>query len=175
MANATTQPIRLTNFMVYNSSKQVLGVATATLPSIEAQTDTITGAGIAGEIDMPTLGHYGSITVSLSFRSLTAEAVELAKCKSHELELRGSLQVHDSSSGEMRTIPARLALRSIPKSYNLGSFEPASGTDSELEMEVVYLKYVLDGEEKIEIDKLNFIAKFNGDDLLASVRSDLGL
>ena len=79
MANATTQPIRLTNFMVYNSSKQVLGVATATLPSIEAQTDTITGAGIAGEIDMPTLGHYGSITVSLSFRSLTAEAVELAK------------------------------------------------------------------------------------------------
>lgn len=37
------------------------------------------------------------------------------------------------------------------------------------------LEVLLDGEEKLLIDKLNFIHRVNGTDLLATVRAQMGL
>ena len=48
-------------------------------------------------------------------------------------------------------------------------------TDSETEFEVIYMKVLVNGKELIEIDKYNFIAKFDGKDQLASVRKVLCL
>jgi P2 family phage contractile tail tube protein len=62
-----------------------------------------------------------------------------------------------------------------PKKLDLGSLQVAKATDSENEFEVLYIKLFIDGKEVLEIDKLNFICIFDGEDILKTVRDDLGL
>ena len=66
-------------------------------------------------------------------------------------------------------------MRITPKTVSLGTFETGSTTDTEQEFEVLYLKVYVNGVAILEIDKYNYIAKFNGVDQLAQVRKDLGL
>lgn len=175
MAGSNKVPERLINFRVYGEGNDLLGVANVDLPSIEAMSDTVSGAGIAGEVESPILGHYGSMTVTFSWRTIEASMIKLAAQKSHALDLRGSQQVYDAALGEYSTVPVRVSLRATPKSMGLGSFEVGSTTDSESEFEVTYLKVDVAGKTLVEIDKYNFIARFDGEDKLASVRKDLGL
>lgn len=63
-------PEKLINFRVYKDSTDYIGLADVTLPSLEAMTETVSGAGIAGEVDSPTLGHMGSMETVLNWRTL---------------------------------------------------------------------------------------------------------
>ncbi|ECD6823048.1 phage tail protein, partial [Salmonella enterica subsp. enterica serovar Enteritidis] len=47
-------PERLINFTVYGEGSRIIGIADAKLPSIEMMTETVSGAGIAGEIETGT-------------------------------------------------------------------------------------------------------------------------
>ena len=153
----------------------MLGIATVELPELEAMSDTVSGAGVAGEVESPVLGHWGPIATSFTWRTIEKAAMQLAKQKSHHLEIRGSQQVYDAANGEYSTVAIRCVMKAIPKNVSLGSFEPGAATDTEQEFEVVYLKLFVGGKEVCEIDKYNYISKFDGEDALASVRKDLGL
>ena len=52
-------PEKLINFRVYQDGADLLGVADVSLPSLEAMTETVKGAGVAGEVDSPVLGQGG--------------------------------------------------------------------------------------------------------------------
>ena len=173
MANQV--PEKLINFRVYEEGNDLLGVADATLPNLEAMTETITGAGIAGEVDSPTLGHYGSMTASLNFRTITKSVTKLAGQKAHSLELRGSQQIYDAGNGEYKTQRVKVAVKAIPKSVTLGNLNVGAQTETAQEFEVTYLKLWLDDKVEAEIDKFNFIARIGEVDYLADVRRDLGL
>lgn len=168
-------PERLINFRVYNNGNDLLGVATVELPELEAMSDTVSGAGIAGEVESPVMGHFGSMTTTITWRTIEKSLAELAKPDAHALEVRGSEQVYDAANGIYSTVPVRCSMRVSPKTVSLGSFEPGSTTDSEQEFEVTYLKLEVNKKEVVEIDKYNYIARFNGVDVLAKVRADLGL
>lgn len=168
-------PERLINFKVYAEGNDLIGIATAELPDIEAMTDTVSGAGIAGEIDSPILGHLGSMALTLQFRTITDSFTKLAAQKSHALELRGSQQIFDSSNGTYSTVPARLSCKGIPKRNGLGSFEVASTTDSEIEFELTSMKLFVNNQERIEVDKYAMKFVVDGVDYLESVRNDLGM
>jgi P2 family phage contractile tail tube protein len=171
-----TTPTQNINFRVYNGENQdLLGIAEVTLPNFEAMTETVSGAGIAGEIDMPVLGHFGSMTVELSWRTMTSDAVTLSEQKAHRLDLRGSIEQYDEQSGDIASIPMKIALVTIPKGLNLGNLNVGTGSDSSTELECVYIKVWLDGKESVELDKFNYIYRVNGVDYLESVRRDLGL
>jgi phage tail tube protein FII len=66
-------------------------------------------------------------------------------------------------------------VKAIPKKASLGKFDMGAGQDSSWEGEVVYLKFSIDGDAKVEIDKYNFICVINGEDMLADVRAGLGV
>ena len=171
-------PERLVNFRVYradNGQDISMGQATVDLPEIQAMSDTVSGAGIAGEVETPVLGHYQSFTVTLHWRTIEAAAASLAKFEAHTLTIRGSQQVYDAAAGTYTTVPVRLTLKTMPKSLNLGSFEPGSTVDVEQELEVSYLKLFVNGKAVMELDKYNFVAKFGEADALETVRQDLGL
>lgn len=168
-------PERLINFRVYREGNNLAGVATVDLPELEAMSDTVSGAGIAGEVESPILGHFGSMTTTINFRTVTAEAAKLAAQKSHALELRGSQQVYDAGNGQYKTSPIKVVMRCIPKTVSLGSLEVGATTDTANEFEVTYLKVYVDGQVQIELDKYNFKYIVGGEDLLARVRADLGL
>lgn len=176
MAGGTNQvPERLISFRVYNDSNDLLGIATVDLPEIEAMSDTVSGAGIAGEVESPVLGHYSSMTTTFTWRTIEKAAMKLSVQKAHAVEVRGSQQVYDAANGEYKTVAVRASMRIVPKTVTLGSFEPGSTTDTEQEFEVLYLKMYVDGKDVLEIDKFNYIAKFGDTDILSSVRADLGL
>ena len=176
MANGSNQvPERLINFRVYNDSNDLLGIATVDLPEIEAMTETVSGAGIAGEVESPLLGHYGSMTTTFTWRTIESSAMELCKQKAHAVEVRGSQQVYDAANGTYSTAAIRVSMRITPKNITLGTLEPGATTDTEQEFEVLYLKVYVRNKEVLEIDKYNYKAKFGDEDILSSVRSDLGL
>jgi P2 family phage contractile tail tube protein len=172
---ANTVPEKLINFRVYLDGVDMVGIADAQLPSLEAMTETVKGAGIAGEVDSPVLGHFGSMALTLNWRTITGNAIELAKQKAHNLELRGAQQEYDAGNGTYKTVPVKVTCRAVPKKFDLGKLDVGASTESQSEFEVSYIKLFVDGEEKVELDKFNYIYKVNGEDILAEVRQALGL
>lgn len=167
-------PEKLINFAVYGDGTEMLGAADITLPSLDPMTDGVSGAGIAGEVDSPVIGHFKSMTLGLKFRTITGDVASLAAPKAHHLDLRGSIQMFDSGTGTYIPTPVKVVVRAIPKKTSLGKLAVGKGQDAENEFEVVYLKLTLNGEEKLEVDKYNYICMIDGVDYLSVVRANLG-
>lgn len=173
---ANTVPEKLINYKVYLDGTDMIGLADVQLPSFEAMTETIKGAGIAGEIDSPTLGHFGSMTLTLNFRTITADnAGVLLKPKSHSFDLRGAQQQYDAGSGEYSVSPVKVVVKAAPKVANLGKLEVGTMTETSNEFEVSYIKITIDNKEIVELDKFNYIYKVMGTDYMADARTALGL
>ncbi|WP_198468981.1 phage major tail tube protein [Acetomicrobium sp. S15 = DSM 107314] len=168
-------PEKLINFRVYLDGTDLLGVADVDLPNLEGLTDTVRGAGIAGEIDSPALGHYSPMTLGLNWRTVTGPVTQLAAPKAHHLDLRGSIQFYDAGTGEYNTKSLKVVVKAVPKTTNLGKLDVAKSGDVANEFSINYIKVWFDDKESVEIDPFNFIARVNGEDYLASVRRDLGL
>lgn len=172
----TELPSLLVNFRVYDGdSNDMIGVADMELPKLEAMTETLKGAGVSGEVDMPVLGHYASMETKLNFRTVDKNSLKISATKSQKLEIRGAQEVYNKATGEVVVVPVKLVVKGMPKSTELGKFEMGSGTDSSLTLETMYLKLSIDGKIKAEIDKLNYIANIDGTDYLSDVRTALGL
>ena len=59
-------PQVLTNAKVYRDGIDLIGIATVELPSFEYMTETLTGLGIAGEIDSPVTGNFKAQNIKLT-------------------------------------------------------------------------------------------------------------
>ena len=174
MADINKIPEVLVGFAVYLDSNELLGIADVELPEFEATTVEIKGAGIAGSADMPLLGHTGSMTLTINWRTITGNHLALAAPKAHDLTLRGSIQHYDAGTGEHTTVPLKVTVKTPPKKLGLGKLDSGENMDSSAEFEVVYILIELDGEKVIEFDKFNYIFKVNDTDYLEGVRKDLG-
>jgi P2 family phage contractile tail tube protein len=160
---------------VYDKESQdLLGIAEVTLPNFEAMTETISGAGLAGEIEMPVLGHFGSMTVELSWRTMTFDATKLSKQEGQYLDLRGSIEQYNEQTGGIASIPIKVAIFGVPKNLSMGNLNVGTGSDTSTELECTYIKVTLDGQEVVEFDRFNYIYRVHGKDYLESVRRDLG-
>lgn len=173
MANVV--PEKLINFRVYQDGNDLLGVADVELPSLEAMTETVKGAGIAGEVDSPVLGHYGSMTLKLNWRTVVKPTIHLSAPKSHALELRGANQLYDAGAGEYKVSALKITARGMPKSTELGKLDVGTTGDAGNEFELTYIKISIDGRTYAEIDKFNYICVIDGVDYLKGVRQALGL
>ena len=174
---ATTNPIPaiLTNARVYREGADQIGVGSVELPPLEMMSETISGLAIAGEVDMPVTGHFGSQEMTIKWNAPCPDAVSLLKNEAHHLDIRASIQGYDAGSGLMQDVPVKAVVRALPKSVSFGAFEPAKKSESETKLQVTYIKIWIGGVERVEIDKFNFIFRVDGVDQLATVRSNLGL
>jgi len=168
-------PEKLINAKVYKEGEMLVGIADAELPEVEPLTETVSGFGIAGEVESPTLGHFKPMVLKLKWRTKTPAAAQLLAPKAHQLDIRASIQEWDQDAGTYSTYPVKVVVKAIPKKGQLGKLEPAKPQDAEQEFEVTYMKMWIKGQEMVEIDKYNFIYKVDGVDYLESVRKDLGM
>lgn len=168
-------PEKSINFKVYLEGGDLLGIAEGTIPNLEAMTSEVKGAGIAGTLDTPVLGHFNSTTLSLTWRTVTDDFIKLSAHVTHNLDLYASLQRYDAGLGIYRTEQLHVFVKAIPKTTTLGNLTVGDAMDTQMEMEIPYMKIELDGRERIEMDKLNYIFKVDGIDYLAQVRNDLGM
>ena len=162
------------NFAVYEDGVDHLGIASATLPNLAAIIQTVSGAGIPGNVEAPVLGHYDAMTLGLNFRTTTEQGVRLSEPRRHNIDLRAAQQIEDTVSGTIKVQNIKHIMVVIPKTETGGSIAPASPTNGSGEYSVRYWATYIDGTRVREIDPLNFICYFNGTDYLADGRTALG-
>jgi P2 family phage contractile tail tube protein len=168
-------PSLLTNAKIYRNGADQLGVGNVELPNFEFMTESIAGLGIGGEMDMPVIGHFKSMTVKITWNTVNENSVTLLQPRAHHLDIRGNVQEYDAGTGEFVNKAVKVLVRAMPKTSGIGKFEPGKKMDPETELEVAYLKLWLGGSEKVEVDKFNMIFQVNGADALAQIRANLGM
>ena len=173
----TAIPDKLLGFMGYEgrNSRTMIGVADIALPTLSFLSDTLSGAGIAGEVDVPAMGLFSSLTTTINWTSLVQDNIRFTAPRTYHFDFQGSLQLYDHALGEFRPQQIRIVERANPKSITLGNFGPASKMGTSGEFELIYLNISIEGREHIEIDKFGYICRVDGTDFLARVRRNLGL
>lgn len=162
------------NFAVYEDGVEYVGMATATLPNLSAIVQTLSGAGIAGNVEVPVLGHYDVMSLTLNFRTTTEHSVRLSEPRRHNIDLRMAQQIEDTVAGEVKVQSIKHVLVVVPKTDTGGTVAPAAPTNGSGEYSVRYWATYIDGAKVREIDPLNFICEVNGVDYLADVRKAIG-
>lgn len=156
-----------------DAMKQLANLTSVQLPSIENLTDTIKGAGIMGEIDLPSLCQTGPMTFSLGFRTDDADAAVLSAPKVEEFEVRWVVDKLDTANISIGTDAHKAVIKGLSKKYDPGKVETGSAMEGSNEYEALYYKKFVNGVSVIEIDKLNNVFRVNGIDYAADIRAAL--
>lgn len=143
------------------------------LPSIEKMTDTIKGAGIMGEIDLPTFGQIGSMVFTISNRADNAQYATLSRPGQIKFEVSWLVDVFNSNDVNVGIQSNKVFMTAINKKYEAGKVEVGSGADGSSEFEVIYYRKIIDGVEVLLIDKLNYKYAVNGIDYMDALRAAL--
>ena len=88
-----------------------------------------------------------------------------------QLTLRGSMQVMNSATGGTDYVPVKIVVRGKATTSSLGKFVKGKKGEPEIELEILYLKVMINNKTTLELDKLNSVFAVNGKDMLAKVRS----
>lgn len=165
-------PEKINAFNVYNSGTMLVGLSDeVTLPDFEAITETLSGPGILGELESIALGQFSSMELEVPFRQIDEPMFELVdQSTAVDLTLRGSIQFTVGSTGATDFKQMRVVVRGKNKNITGGKAKQGAGTGSAVKLEISYILIEIDNKPKIELDKLNFVYKVNGKDLLAKVR-----
>ena len=178
MANTVSTAAVTTKINAYNvylNGTKLIGVSDeVTLPDFEALTETLSGAGILGEIDEPLLGHFGASEIEIPFRTMNNDMFRMAVMASAlNLTLRMSTQMIWPASLRTDFLPSRIVIKGKNKTLSGGKVKQGSGTGSSLKVEILYIKIEVNQQPKFELDKVNFVYKVNGVDQLAKVRAQV--
>ena len=165
-------PEKVTNYNVYKENgNRFLGLADEIeLPSFENITEEMRGAGIAGSWNSTTPGHFGPMEITLKFRTFTAEIAEIFSKSGERITARAAQQTYNTSTGQIAQRGLKITFQTLPKNIALGKIAIGAPTESSITQEIVYIKIAYDDKEVIEYDKMNFIFKVNGVDMLKQVR-----
>ncbi len=163
------------SYRIFENSTEYLGIASVTLPDIEFLTQTIKGAGIAGEVEEVIKGHLKAMRTTINFNTYGESALSLTTPIDHTIDLRAVQQDRDMTAGKvvMRNVKHVMVVK--PVKVSIGKLESASTADANGEYAVSYYAQYVGGKKKIEIDPLNFKCMINGVDYLADVRKAMGL
>lgn len=165
-------PESINRFNMYLKGNRLIGVSgEISLPDLSSMTNTVSGAGIAGEMESASIGMFGSIKQELPFRMLSKDMLKLYNpMEPMELTLRASEQSTVQGSGIIDFQGMRVVFRGRPVDIKLGTLKQGGQMDSSVTLELSYLLIEVDGETMFELDKLNDVFVVNGVDLLAKVR-----
>lgn len=150
--------------------KHIGDTTTYTRPDIEMLTDGFSGAGIMGELDLPTLGQIGSMEGELAFNKTTELMVNLFSPKAHTIESRWVTNVIDKATGNIDVQSNKEILKILPKKISLGDIENNETNESSMTYEILAYQYIIDGKSVIKIDKLNNVFIINGVDYSEQIR-----
>lgn len=165
-------PEKINDYNAYLDGTKMIGVAASvSLPPVKMKTSTVSGVGVNGELDSPTIGQFESMEQEIQFNTLYSSAMDaLSPLTNVNLTLRAAQQVYDKTGGY-----AFKGLRVVEmgrvKSFEPGKVEKGEAMEAKVILELTYLMIEVDGNQLLEVDKLNGVYKVNGEDMLAGVKS----
>lgn len=168
-------PEVLNHFNLYNEAEKMIGInADVELPDLTMITDTLNGSGVLGEIEDPVTGQFESATMKIKWTCLHKDYFKLVNTtKPSLLTLRASLQCIDTGTGYTDYYPVKIVIRGKAKNITLGKAEKGKKMECETEIELMYIKILVDKENLFELDKLNFKFVLNGKDMLEKIRTQV--
>lgn len=166
---------KMINFKVYQEGNDLVGVADIELSTLTAMTETIKGAGIAGEFEAPTTAHFSSMEVTFNWCTLIKRNISLMAPKAYHFDLRGAQDAYDSASRDIKPQSVKCVIVGRPKEMSLGKLDVSTSTGTSNKFEVSYIKLSVDGETALEYDKYNYIYVVDGVDYAANIRTALGI
>lgn len=166
-------PEIINNYNVYHNGNVLVGVSgSVTLPSFDAITEEVSGAGILGTYETSVAGHYSSMTQEVPFRILDEDIFSLMNpSELVDLTFRASAQSTEKATGSVDYKGMRIVERGRLKSFTPGSLELGKQMGASVTLELLYILVEIGGETKLEYDKLNSVFVVNGKDLLEKVRA----
>lgn len=162
------------DFAVYEDSNEFIGIANVQLPDKNQKVITINGSGIGGDVEVPMVGHYDAMALTLAFRNYTSKLAKLREHRRHQIELRLAQEYEDPEHGTIGIDSIKHVFIGVPKSASGGSVAPAASSDGNVVLAVRYWATFIEGVKVDEIDQLNRIDVVNGTDYNAAVRKALG-
>lgn len=168
-------PKKLKHMNIFNDGNSHQGEAkTVTLPTLTRKMEAFRAAGMDGPA-MVDLG-LGDDGIKLSYTLggwslLTLRQYGAVRADGVMLRFMGSVQRDDT--GEDSAV--EVVVRGRHEELNFGESSPGEDTEHEITTTCTYYRLVVDGEDIIEIDILNFVFIVDGVDLLAAHRRNIGL
>lgn len=163
-------PEKINDFNTYLDGTKMIGnAASITLPPVKMKTSTVSGAGINGELDSPTIGQFESMEQEIEFNTLHSSAVDMmSPLSTLNLTMRAAQQVYDKTGGYAFK-GMRVVEMGRVKAFDPGKIEKGESMGAKVTLELTYLMIENDGEQLLEVDKLNGVYRVNGVDMLAGV------
>lgn len=160
-------------FNVYSNGSKFVGVSSQVkLPNMQAITEEISGAAVMGSYESSIPGFFNSMEQEIPFRSLDDNVFELMDpTQAVDVTLRGSLQTTDSGTYAVGYEGMRVVMRGRFKGFDPGTIEQGKKMEPKVTLEILYFLLEVNGKTMYELDKLNFIFKVNGKDLLQKIRN----
>lgn len=168
-------PRKLKNLNLFNDANSYLGVVkTATMPPLGRKMEPYRGGGMNG----PVKADLGFSDDGIQFEWKTG-GLDLIALKQFgavnasgvALRFTGSFQQDDTA--EISAV--EVVMRGRHETIEMGEAQPGEDTEHSITTTCTYYKLIVDNEEIIEIDLLNFIENVNGVDMLEKQRKALGI
>jgi len=162
-------------FMLYEGKTRYMGIASVQLPDISNKTETVTGAGLMGDITAIAAGHLEAMTVNIAWDVVTAAADKLTEPKVHTLELRVAQQNVDNKTKATGIDRIKFVIQVQNTKQGLGKIAPASKADISGDYACYYLAKYVGGTKTMEIDPMNYVYMVNGKNYISEVQKALGI
>lgn len=165
---------KITNANVYIGNNSLIGkVAEMQLPALEQEMTEQNLLGLYSQLELPS--GLQALEATMTVNSMYDEIIDAFAnpTQSRLLQLRTSRETW-TEEGLSEEVPVVVFLRASCKNFPLGGFTPRDNVELELQHNVTFLKVLVDGEERLEVDAINNVYKVNGEDILQNFRSNLG-
>ncbi|HBP0149871.1 TPA: phage major tail tube protein [Pseudomonas aeruginosa] len=168
-------PRKLKNMNLFNDGGSYQGVVkSCTPPPLARKMEAFRGGGMNGPVKADLGFDDDGIQFEWTLGGLDLTALKQYGAVSASgvmLRFAGSFQQDDT--GEVT--PVEIVVRGRHETIEMGDTQPGEDTEHKITTTCSYYKLVVNGEEVIEIDLLNFVEKVNGKDLLEAQRKAIGL
>lgn len=160
MGTTNLIPDKIGRFNAYSGdadqSNKLLGITSeVTLPTFSYMSETLSLAGMAGEIDSPAKGQLQSTQMEIPFSNISEQAMGIAADDSKALILRAEQEFIDRETHAKVMKSRVITVRGFTKQINFGSLKKAGYGNPSITKEITYYKDVVDGVTITEVDKIN--------------------
>ena len=155
-------PDKVIAYNIYTNGVKLGVTGKVDTPEFKMKTSTMSGAGVGGEIEVPTEHEIPLTLLGEDLAELLQQGMDV------QLIYRGATQCALKSGG-FATKQLRIVEGGIVKGFKGGSLEAGSQMEASVTLETVRYKMENAGEELIAIDKLNNIYRVKGKDMLAEL------
>lgn len=139
------------NFAVFENGSEYRGIANVTLPTLTNKVITANGAGIAGDVEFPVMGHIDAMTMTINFLDAPDSAYKLTEQRRHLVELRIAHEEYDETGGKLVSKGQKHIVEIFPKSLSGGTLAPSAAQGASGEYDVYSLKTIVDGKVVLDV------------------------